>query len=150
MDQIACFVKIVLLSALLPYHDTAKFLNINKGLPILTNKLRKVHYPLGIVSDAVALTFQMPRKPYVCDQCGVSCCSMKDYKRHMELHVGIYRYYCPICGKGCSRSNLLRGHMAAVHNQGRVNCPYCDRTFTRSDGMRKHVSTQHPGKEAPS
>lgn len=110
-----------------------------------------------------------PRKPFVCQHCGVAFAREKALASHTRMHAGDSPFECRLCDEMFWDVNKMREHMRVKHGEGDVNisghttigglvqqqsdddeyseddkfgeffCNECGESFTRSDQLKRHA-----------
>ncbi|XP_017780652.1 PREDICTED: zinc finger protein 569 isoform X2 [Nicrophorus vespilloides] len=99
-----------------------------------------------------------PRKPFVCQHCGVGFAREKALASHARVHAGDSPFECRRCGEMFWDANLMRDHIKNKHNgveedfmddddddfseednkYGEFFCSSCGMSFHRHDLLKKH------------
>ena len=112
--------------------------------PITTGAESKPKKKRRTPSKPSALEEKIPDcSSYICEECGKKFSSKSCFRKHKNLHSGIYS--CGICGKSCGTRNSLEIHEG--RHEGRKPqscvCNVCDKEFYDPSSLNKHVKNVH-------
>lgn len=94
-----------------------------------------------------------PKKPFVCQHCGVGFAREKALASHARIHAGDSPFECQRCGEMYWDIQLMREHMRTKHagaeededdafseedKYGEFFCPTCGMSFHRQDLLKRH------------
>lgn len=81
-----------------------------------------------------------------CPVCNKVIRDKSGLRRHLNIHLGIYRYHCQYCGKGMSSATGLKEHESTLHTfQDSFVCGVCGETFRRFLQLKQHKDSVHDG-----
>ena len=78
-----------------------------------------------------------------CSKCSKEFTSKSGLSRHMQLHIGQFRFFCDACRKGYNNNTAYKSHMAK-HEGVKYKCDVCTKSFGRKELLRDHKSV-HTG-----
>ena len=87
------------------------------------------------------MNLHLGRFKFYCDQCEKGFSDNRDYKVHMDKHAGIM-YRCTICTKSFCTERRRDYHMSSHTRIYRLTCNVCGRGFNEQNIYDKH-SRQH-------
>lgn len=109
-----------------------------------------------------------PRKPFVCQHCGVAFAREKALASHARIHAGDSPFECETCGEMFWDMMVLKEHLKVKHggvnagsdyddiddddyveesNYGDFYCTLCGIRFHRQDLLRRHMKSHDSVKE---
>ncbi|GLV35915.1 uncharacterized protein CBL_09867 [Carabus blaptoides fortunei] len=80
-----------------------------------------------------------PRKPFVCQHCGVAFAREKALASHARIHAGDSPFECETCNEMFWDVTVLREHVRSKH--------VCGMRFHRTDLLRRHMRSHSEVKE---
>lgn len=86
-------------------------------------------------------------EPYVCNQCGKTFTTRKNFMRHVRsVHVVGRKYKCTIdgCDKALLTPESLREHIATHTGIPLYQCQYCEWSFKSAGNYYAHMRRKHP------
>ena len=82
------------------------------------------------------------RFKFYCDQCKKGFSDSRDYKNHMNKHAGVM-YRCTMCTKTFYNQTSRDYHMSAHTGVYRLTCNVCGQGFNEKRRLDKHISCKH-------
>ncbi|XP_078544853.1 transcriptional regulator Kaiso-like [Lissotriton helveticus] len=80
---------------------------------------------------------------YICIVCKRSYVSVKNLKRHFNIHTWEYKYPCRFCGKVFALGEYRTKHEVVHTGEKRYQCLTCGEAFTYYSSMSSHMKTAH-------
>ena len=85
------------------------------------------------------MNFHLGRFKFYCDQCKKGFVDSRDYKVHMNKHAGIM-YHCTMCTKSFMNERSREYHMSTHTGIYRFICSVCGKGFNEKNLYDKHCS----------
>ena len=76
------------------------------------------------------------KRPYVCQECGVSFARKESFQRH--THEEVRQFLCSVCGKTFARRHIRDIHERAHYGDKRYPCSYCNKKFVTNQKKTIH------------
>uniref|UniRef100_A0A8C5FZU7 Zinc finger protein 532-like n=1 Tax=Gouania willdenowi TaxID=441366 RepID=A0A8C5FZU7_GOUWI len=88
------------------------------------------------------------KSPYICPECGASCCSV-NFQSHVTKTCLHYTrrvcYCCVYCSVIFADSGTFKSHICNTHYAIFYKCPMCPLAFKSALALYSHANTHHPG-----
>eukprot|EP00475_Leptophrys_vorax_P035037 TRINITY_DN5732_c0_g1_i1.p1 TRINITY_DN5732_c0_g1~~TRINITY_DN5732_c0_g1_i1.p1 ORF type:complete len:479 (+),score=91.87 TRINITY_DN5732_c0_g1_i1:78-1514(+) len=97
-------------------------------------------------SDIQKIAFEVEKKSFPCEQCGLVLACQDDYLDHcFEVHLGESIFVCLTCGEGFSKMHKLNAHVQAKHAGGKYACRQlgCNQAYRNVKDYRLHMQHDH-------
>ncbi len=79
-----------------------------------------------------------PAVQFQCHLCSKVLETRSGYKRHIQTHIGQFRFVCPKCGKGFQQRSHYDGHLNMHDNKTPFGCRFCGKKFNIKHNAMYH------------
>ncbi|XP_060527887.1 zinc finger protein 16 [Cylas formicarius] len=131
--------------------------NYNEDIGLIEEVPNSSDY-LGTQEEEIRYPITDPKKPFVCQHCGVCFAREKALASHARIHGGDSPFECQKCGEMFWDVNLMREHARSKHGEmedfdddedddysdsegtkyGTFYCATCGLSFHRQDNLKRH------------
>ena len=86
-----------------------------------------------------------PKKPqiFTCEVCGKEIATLKNFNRHMMIHVSVKPHQCSECGMGFSQKTNLKTHMRVHSGDKPYKCDMCTEAYAHKVSLKTHKKKKH-------